>query len=427
MSDWLLLRLPRAAEPDVEWLLCDSQGLATGGPERGPLSSLAAHAAGRRVCVVVPASDVLYTHVDLPPRAGSRSLQMARYALEEQLLGDLEAQHFAIGRVSRKSTRTAVAVVSRALMDQWLQALKDAGLQPELMVAEGALLPPNTAQTLAWIDGDILKLRPQSPTADTSGSGIDRTDALLCLPAGEPEEALRAAFGEREMSSVDLDVVATESDWQRHGARYEALRPRLANMRAQILGPGPLPWLALQLGSITPLNLLQGDYEQRGTRSEIWPRWRVAIGLAALLLLLHLAERLYTLWDLQRLESGVESSLVKLGQEALPGSTPGAATVRKQVETQLLESAGRDPGMLLMAMESTAKALGGAGKLRALTLRDGNIDMQLRARDLETVERVRQALRRDGLNAELVGGGHGADAYDAHIQIKSAAPSGGRP
>jgi hypothetical protein len=83
--------------------------------------------------------------------------------------------------------------------------------------------------------------------------------------------------------------------------------------------------------------------------------------------------------------------------------------------------------MLLLAMESTAKALGGAGRLRALTLREGNIDMQLRARDLETVERVRQALRSDGLNAELVGGGHGADAYEAHIEIKSAAPPGGRP
>ena len=427
MSDWLLLRLPRAAEPDVEWLLCDAQGFAADRTQRGPLSEMAVHAAGRRLCVVVPASDVLYTHVNLPPRAGPRSLQMARYALEEQLLGDLEAQHFAIGRVSRKSARTAVAVVSRALMDQWLQALKEAGLQPELMLGEGALLPPNTAQTLAWIDGDTLKLRPQSHTGEPLVSGPDRTDTLLCLPANEPESALRAAFGEQEMGRVDLDVIATEGDWQRYGARYEALRPQLANMRAQILGHGPLPWLALQIGSTTPLNLLQGDYEQRGARSEMWPRWRIAAGLAFLVMLLHLGDRFYALWNLQHLESNVESSLIKLGQEALPGSTPNAATLRKQIETQLLEAAGRDPGMLLLAMESTAKALGGAGRLRSLTLREGNIDMQLRARDLDAVEKVKQALRNDGLSAELVGGGHGADAYEAHIEIKSAISLGGRP
>lgn len=427
MSDWLLLRLPRAAEPDVEWLLCDSHGFATGGTQRGPLSEVSAQVAGRRLCAVVPASDVLYTHVDLPPRAGARSLQMARFALEEQLLGDLETQHFALGRVSRKSTRTAVAVVSRALMDQWLQTLKEAGLQPELMLGEGALLPSNTAQTLAWIDGDTLKLRPQTPSADVPGPGSDRADTLLCLPAGEPEAALGAAFGEQEIGSVDLDVIATESDWQRHGARYESLRPRLANMRAQILGQGPLPWLALQIGSTTHLNLLQGDYEQRSSRSEIWPRWRIAAALAALIVLLHIGDRLYTLWELNRLDSVVESALAKLGQEALPGSTTNTATLRKQVETQLLETAGRDPGMLLLTMESTAKALSGAGKLRALTLRDGNIDMQLRARDLEAVERVKQALRSNGLNAELVGGGHGADAYEAHIEIKSAASPGGHP
>ncbi len=81
MAEWLLLRLPRAADEPAEWLVCDAQGFAAGATQRGTLAEAAAHGADRRVAVLVSAADVLLTTVDLPPRAGSRALQMTRFAL----------------------------------------------------------------------------------------------------------------------------------------------------------------------------------------------------------------------------------------------------------------------------------------------------------------------------------------------------------
>jgi general secretion pathway protein L len=430
MADWLLLRLPRAPDPDAEWLVCDTKGSAGGVAQRGALSDAAALAAGCRVCVLVPSSDVLYTQVDLPPRAGARALQMTRYALEEQLLGDLEAQHFTIARQGGNTTRTAVAVVARTQMDEWLRTLQSAGIQPDALVADGALLPANPMQTLAWIDGDSLTLKPQRPLAEAATtSNAAAADALLCLPANSPEAALRMAFGDFAGAGVDLEVYVTEGDWQRYGAQFEALRPHLGNLHVQLLGGGALPWLAPQLASATALNLLQGDYEQRRSSGNLWPRWRLAAALAIALLLLHVGDRVYSLWGLRRAETGVDAALVKLGEQTLPGMQIDTVTLRRQVQAQLTAGAGRDAGALLAAMQSLAKSLGGAGRLRALSFRDGNTEMQLRARDVQTVERVKQALRSDGLNAELVGGGASAGVYEGHIQIKqvkSAAPAGGR-
>jgi len=428
MADWLLLRLPRAADTDAEWLVCDKHGFASAGTQRGTLAEAAAQSAGHRIGVLVPSSDVLYTQIDLPPRAGARALQMARYALEEQLLGDLDAQHFAIARQGGNATRTAVAVVARTQMDEWLQTLQAAGIQPELLVAEGALLPVNPMQTLAWIDGDTLTLKPQRPLAEAATtSNAAAADALLCLPADSPEAALRMAFGDVASASVDLEVFATEADWQRYGTQYEALRPQLGNLRVQVFSSSALPWLALQVAAAAPLNLLQGEYEQRSAGSGFWPRWRVAALLSAVLLLLFAGDRAYTVWSLQRVETGIDAALLKLGEQALPGAKVSTTTLRRQVQQQLSDTAGRDAGTMMTAMQSLAKSLGGAGKLRAMSFRDGNIELQLRARDVQSVERVKQALRDDGLDAELVGGGSSAGVYEGRIQIKSAAAPRGRP
>ena len=430
MADWLLLRMPRAADSDAEWLACDAHGVAGAVAQRGPLGDAAKQAAGRRVCVLVPSSDVLYTQVDLPPRAGSRALQMTRFALEEQLLGDLDAQHFAIARHGH-GTRTAVAVVARAQMDEWLAALREAGIEPDLLVGDGALLPDYPMQTLAWIDGDVLTLKPQRPLAEAAAAataaGAAGAATVLCLPAESPDSALQMAFADYAAANVDLMVYATEADWQRHGAQYEALRPRLGNLHVQLLGAGALPWLAPQMTAASALNLLQGDYVTRRNAGESWPRWRLAASLAAALLLLHVGDRLYTLWRLQRTETGVDAALVKLGEQALPGVEINTVTLRRQVQEQLAATAGGDAGAVLSALQSLSKSLAGAGKLRALSFRDGSTEMQLRARDVQTVERVKQALRSDGLNAELVGGGNVGGNYEGRIQIKSApAPAGGR-
>ena len=42
MAEWLLLRLPRAADEPAEWLVCDAQGFAAGTTQRGTLGEAAA-------------------------------------------------------------------------------------------------------------------------------------------------------------------------------------------------------------------------------------------------------------------------------------------------------------------------------------------------------------------------------------------------
>src|ERR1700753_1022395 len=126
MAEWLLIRLPRTPEHPATWLTVDPQGNPTGPPQSGPLSLAAPRALGRRVCALVPGTDVMLAEPEVPTKAGTKLSQVVPFALEEQLADDIDDLHFAIGKRVGDSQRTPVAVIRRTLMDDWLIALRSA-------------------------------------------------------------------------------------------------------------------------------------------------------------------------------------------------------------------------------------------------------------------------------------------------------------
>src|ERR1700747_457491 len=98
MADWLLLRLPRIPEEPASWLVVDARGTPVGLPQSGPPTLAAARAAGRRVWVLVPGTDVLLAEPEVPVKAGLKLQQLVPYALEEHLADDIDQLQFAIGK-----------------------------------------------------------------------------------------------------------------------------------------------------------------------------------------------------------------------------------------------------------------------------------------------------------------------------------------
>src|SRR5262249_38098575 len=123
MADWLLIRLGHDPRADASWLVADASGRMVMPVQRGPLADGAFLAASRRVCVLVPAPDVLLTDADVPVRTGAKVREVVPYALEEHLAEDIENLHFAVGKRAPDAVRTPVAVVSRSLMESWFAAL----------------------------------------------------------------------------------------------------------------------------------------------------------------------------------------------------------------------------------------------------------------------------------------------------------------
>ncbi|MGC2462440.1 MAG: type II secretion system protein GspL [Steroidobacteraceae bacterium] len=408
MAEWLILQLSRGPEERCGWMLADEHGQPLGAPRVGTLAQAAGEASGHRVAAVVPSSDVLMTEVELPQKSGVRAQQIAPYALEEQLAADIETLHFAVGARDNRTGRTTVAVVTRALMDQWLSALNAEGLAPEVLCGQAVLLPENPGHTVVMLDGDTLSVRRAGQTP-------------LALPAGDMAAALEASLGPG-LTDDNLIIYATPQDWHRHSSEAEALRGRCASLKVQLLNAGPLPLLAPQLVAGHFVNLLAGDFALRNSFGGDWRRWRLAAVLAVTLFAVHIAGLSLELVQQQRSERALDEAIGNVARRALPGDS-GTGAVRSRVEQRLLAAQVQSGGSgLFSALAALAQAVSGVNgaSVQALSFREGGLDLTLRASDAASLERVDQALRNGGWRAELTSGAAAGSAYEGRIQMRPA-------
>ncbi len=409
MADWLLLRLPRTPDQQATWLVVDAKGAATGPPQSGPLSLAAPRSAGRRVCVLVPGTDVLVAEPELPTKAGTKLQQLVPYALEEQLADDIDDLHFAIGKRPPDSTRTPVAVVTRALMDQWLEALKSNGLEPEALYADSDLLPQNPGQAVALLEEDVVVVRPPS------GSPVT-------LPADALQEALEMAQTsnpEGGGAGRGLILYTGAPEWHEHSTQVEALRERFDGIKIQLLANGPLALFAQQLPTATPTNLLQGPYTPTTSRAVGLRAWRVAAILAACLIGLHVAGKAAELSLLKRNEHKLDVSLREAIQSIMPGAN--TADARKVLEQRLAAARAANSSGLLPALEALVQAKSAApgAVVKALSFHNGSLDLQVTAPDASSLDRISQALRTSGWQADLTSGNNVGSGYEGRLVIHS--------
>jgi general secretion pathway protein L len=409
MADWLLLRLPRTPDQAATWLVVDPRGAATGPPQSGPLSLAAPRSSGRRICVLVPGTDVLVAEPELPTKAGTKLQQLVPYALEEQLADDIDDLHFAIGKRPADSTRTPVAVVTRALMDQWLESLKSNGLEPEVMYADSDLLPLNPGQSVALLEEDVVVVRPPS-------------GAPITLPADALQEALEMAQASNPEGGAGRGLILYTGapEWHEHSAQVEALRERFDGIKIQLLANGPLALFAQQLPTATPTNLLQGPYTPTTSRAVGLHAWRVAAMLLVCLIGLHVAGKATELSLLKRNEHKLDVSLREQIQTVMPGANN--ANARQVLEQRLAAARAANSSGLLPALEAFvhAKSAAPGASVQALSFHNGTLELKITAPDASSLDRISQALRNNGWQSDLTSGTNVAKGYEGHLEIHSA-------
>ena len=409
MADWLLLRLPHAGADLATWLVVDARGAPLSPPQSGPLALAAPRVPGRRVCVLIGGADVLLAAPEVPVKAGAKLQQLVPYALEEQLAEDIEDLHFALGKRSPDSPGVPVAVVARALLDQWLATLRAAGIEPDVIYADSELLPENPGQAVALLEADAVSVRPPSGTPVT-------------LPADALAEALEIARGGAEPSVTGgrgLILYTGAPEWQQHSAQVEAARPYFDGIKVQLLTAGPLALYAQQLPTTTAINLLQGDYAPVSSRGIGIKAWRVAAMLLAGLIGLHLVGKVAELQLLKRHEHQLDASIRETYRNSMH-SEASAAEARRLMEKRLAGAPGG--GGLLPALQALAQARDAAPgtSVQSLNFHGGSLEMKVSAPDATSLDRVSQSLRSNGWQADLTGGTNSGSAYEGRIQMHSS-------
>lgn len=400
------------AAPQAEWLVVDGNGSRRGNVSWGSLSDAAAQSSGRKVIVLVPATDVLLAEPVLPLKSGSKLAQVVPFALEEQLAEDVEDMHFAVGkRGSRPGT--PVAAVARDRMDEWVASLRAAGLSTDTMYAETSVLPEVTGAITVLIDGKRLYVRRESQP----GTVIE-VEPLL--------EALQLALGSGEQSREHVTIFLSEEDYEREREMLEELREFTASLQLKLLPDGPLPLLASSVpqSSKTAVNLLQGPYAAKTKLKVSFAPWRYAAVLAALFVAVHVGLKTWQYYHYKKVENQLDAQIAETYQQALPGApVPNPLEARRQVEQILGQLRGTGPtsGMLTtLAMLSEAMAQAPNTDIEALSYRNNVTDLRVLTPSVDVLDRIRQVAGERGVTAEIQSTNPRDSKVEGRMQFKSA-------
>lgn len=412
MTESLIIQMRDGVAP--QWMVCNDDGHVVVNAMSGELAQAVPMSVGRRVAIIVPGTEVLTTESEAPAKNATKLAQVIPFALEERVADEIEDLHFAIGDRNPETGRVPVVVVSRVRIDAWLSTLRAAGLNPQAIYSEAALLPAMPGQLIALLDGDSLTLRPaEGPPLVMPALSI--TDGFEMALAGQASQ-----IAGLEPPPLGLLLYSGHDEWQAHQNEVDALRQRFTGVKVQLLPSGPLSVLAPAAAAGEAVNLLQGALAVNSPMQQGWKSWRVAAVLAASLLCLHLGSRYFELKRLEKSEAALDASIQDAFRLAMPGQQ-NATNARRRIEVRLTELHGNGGGgALLPALSALANARGAApaATIEGLTFRNGTLDLRISAPDAAALDAISQQLRAARWQADIQGGSSNGDTYRGRMQVR---------
>lgn len=415
MAEYLVVRLDADPGKPACWIVVDSNGTRLSAPVSGPLENAAAEAGDRAIIVLVPATEVLSTRVDLPIKRGPRLLAALPFALEEQLAEDVENLHFAAGSRGDDGM-LPVAVVSHVLMQSWLERLESAGIQAARLVPEN--------HGLAHIPGTLSMLVAEDQVMFNDGGSNE-----FVLRHVKPSDALAVAgildgSDDEEAESAHLLVYCEPADEQRFEHDWIALRHELSSVDINLLPDGVLPRLAVTVAAGRGINLLQGRYGAKTEVGALLRPWRYVAVLLLALGAVALVGKGVDYYRLSQEEAALKAQFNEIYREIRPQDT---REVLDPVAT--VNSIRRGFGgpvaaqVFLPSLQQLALAMqqNSAADIEAISYRAGVIDVRLTAPDVATLDSITQIVSASGrFTASIQSTDQVGDRYSSRIQIREA-------
>lgn len=404
MRKKILIRLHR--DDAVSWVILDGGPEAPAVVKQGNLEEVASAAAGAKVSVMVPTTDVLLAAVNLPPTQRRRLLGAIPFALEDQLADDVEDLHFAVGgRDSAGQWNTAV--VDLRLMQQWVGRLAAAGLQADVLVPDVFGLPWREGEWSVLLEDDVATLR----TGAQAGLCFDaeNLDALLfgmIENLGENKPARLNVLDCRQNAAAPFNPdLAIEIDV------LEAHEPAVSYF-AKVYEDG------------AGLDLLQGQFSRREQLSKYWRPWRAAASLLAAVLVVQLASTGFEQWrlgkEVARLQADVKNVYLSTFEGAKNVPNPRAQMQQKLNE---LKGGGAGGGAFFGLMAKAApqfKAMAGL-QIERVNYRAGEITVSITLQDLQKLDQLKQSLADQALTVDIQSAASRDGKVEARLQITGGA------
>ncbi|MDH5409204.1 MAG: type II secretion system protein GspL [Gammaproteobacteria bacterium] len=388
----------------ASWLVLDN-GRPLGNIMRGDLSTAVPLANNAQIVVTIPGEDILLLDIAMPGRNLQRLRNAVPYAVEDQLVDDVDSLHFSLSQQTVEGKYT-VAVIDRENMRGWSKVLEKAGLQAHSIIPDALALPYKEKTWSVFVDEDRLLVR----TGRYSGFASSAMNLELLL---------KAAINEASNKPDVINLILQSGDERDYPESITDI-PLVKETYEQ----ETLALLACDYDQQSSINLLQGDYSRRENISKHVRPWYQAAALLLVWLVWQGSVNFYQGFHLQTESKALNNQMTQLYRKTFPGSrkvVDAPAQMRQKLK-ELRKQSGKSQTSLQEMLAAAAPALSATDGLVLNTLRynNGRMDLEFDVKDLQTLEALKQRLvKNSDWKVDIQSASSRKDKVETRMQIRS--------
>jgi general secretion pathway protein L len=311
--------------------------------------------------VIVPAQDVLLTQVVMPKLGRDRLLQALPFAMEEQLIDDVENLHFAVGPYLTDSF--PVAVVAKQKMALWIDTLKKINLKPAAIFPLNFVLPyeENPQKENFWVANSYDHISTVR-TGKFSGFGCDESNLDVLLDSQKKENITI-------VRSTDSEIKLLENNFK-------------------FIDDSP------------PINLLQGDFRGKRKSSQTKSIWKIAGILTAVFVGLLFLSNAISFFILYRQENIIQNDMIKIYKRNFPQATE-MVSPRSKMEQKLkkvVTDQSKNNFLILLGLIGKSLSETKGIYFQHLEFRENQLTLELSASSFDDLDAFTKSLTNQGLS-----------------------------
>jgi len=397
-------------QENASWAVCAEPNCLPEQIESGDLAHLRVPEGDTKIIVFVPTIDLVLASASVPAKSGQRLAQAVPYALEEQLIDDIESLHVSIGQQDSDGN-VPTAVVSQKTMQHWLARLKENNIEPDVILPDAlALERVNGDWSALQLDGDIVCVRSGAET----GFACD-AENLAVVASSHASEC--------EMDPNRLQFIncseAEQSDVAEQFKKVFSIPVNTQSCNGDAL--------AALINGYKPtqgINLLQGDFVRKSRWLRGKKRWLSAMVILMAWVVVQFAMNIYQVQKLSSIEAGYKEKIVKVFKQTFP-KVKRVSDPQKQMAIKL-KSLRKGPSLAgegyLNLMEKISKVFIKVPniEIKTLSFKNAVVDIELQVSDLQKLENLKESLLKDsGLEVDVKSTSQRKGKLLSYIQVRS--------
>lgn len=404
----LYLYWEEASPQSFRWQLFNDGAITHSGTSS--LEQLLDKHAGLRTTLLVPTEDLLLTTVSIPTSNKQKLRQAVPYALEEQLIDDVDDLHYAIGAADSDGMRR-VAIVKRAKMAEWLQPFEHSVLRIMACLPDIFILPQK-------VDGWTLLIENHRALLRTA------KDAGYALPLEGLAEMISTELSIQNQNRVEgaapqkINLIDCRSDADQFATdQFDCSVERIS------CSEGLESLITPELNRPSSLNLLQGEFSRS---DELWRHlkpWRAAAVLLLATMLLSMSGWVIEYLRLVDQDQALQAGIEKIYRQTFPGARK-IINPRLQMEQKLaqLNRGQGDAGFSQLMVSALPVLLKVDGiKVEVLRYKQQSLEMELTLKDLPSIDKLKELMVAAGFQFKVKNASSSAGRVTGRIVISRGA------